>query len=112
MNKAKTYNKYLVTRTVGGKGVKKNEDGTPVLGECVKTNIRITPDLAELLNHGWDSIEKPISFYHQEVKERVVNEKTPERIELESEAKELGVQFRENIGDDTLKERIANHKQN
>lgn len=63
MSRVKTYFKYVVKRSVGGKSVLKNEDGTPQLGEVQKTNVRITPEQAELLNHGWDSTQKPIAFY-------------------------------------------------
>ena len=63
MSLVKTYKKHVVERSVGGKSVVKNEDGTPKLGKCLKENVRITPEMAATLNHGWDSTQKPISFY-------------------------------------------------
>lgn len=63
MSLVKTYKKHVVQRSVGGKSVEKNEDGTPKLGKCLKENVRITPEMAATLNHGWDSTQKPISFY-------------------------------------------------
>lgn len=66
MSKVKSYKQYVVQRTVGGKGVEKNEDGTPQLGKLIKQNVRITPEQAETLNDGWDSTQRPISFYWKE----------------------------------------------
>lgn len=107
MNRAKTYNKHVVSRSVGGGSVRKNEDGSPVLDECVKTNIRITPEMADTLNHGWDSVEKPLAFYYVEVKEEKKESiKSDARIALEAEATELGIKFRDNIGDEKLQQKI------
>ena len=64
MSRVKTYSKYVVERSVGGRSVVKNEDGTPKLGKLMRNNIRITPEIAATLNDGWDSIEKPIAFYY------------------------------------------------
>lgn len=67
MSNLKTYSKYVVQRSVGGREVKKEKDGSPVLGECVKTGVRISQEQAEMLNYGWDSSEKPLSFYFKEI---------------------------------------------
>jgi len=81
---AKTYTKYVVKRSIGGRAVQKEEDGMPVLGDVIKTNIRITPAQADTLNDGWDSVEKPISFYY------MLDEKAEER--AYQKAKEIEAQ--------------------
>lgn len=88
---ARTYKKYEVQRSIGGRQVLKNEDGSPVLGRVIKTNIRITPYTADMLNDGWDSIEKPISFYYmadeEAEKKRLEAEKAEqERVDAEKAA--------------------------
>ena len=94
MSKAlvKTYTKYYTKRTMGGSGksVEKDENGLPVLGDVVKRNVRITPAMAATLNDGWDSIEKPISFYYKldeeaerEQKER--EEKEAQKVQAEKD---------------------------
>lgn len=72
MSRVKSYKQFVVQRTVGGRGVEKNEDGTPKLGKCIKQNVRITPEQAETLNDGWDSTQRPISFYWKEDAEATV----------------------------------------
>ncbi len=113
MRRAKVYNKYLVKRSVSGKDAAKDDKGNPILSDLLKSNIVITPEQAEVLNFGWDSREKPVSFYYKEVEEEK-NEKASdkeERKELFAEAKELGIEdVAKNIKTSALKERIANHK--
>lgn len=108
--RAKTYSKYKVERSIGGREAQKNEDGTPVLsGEPIKTNIRITPEQAELLNEGWDSVEKPLTFYYQEVGDSEAPE-TLDRDVLKTQADALGIEYAKNIKATKLKELIDNHK--
>ncbi|MFZ7121776.1 MAG: hypothetical protein ACOWWH_12620 [Eubacteriaceae bacterium] len=109
MSRVKTYNKYYVKRSIDGKTAHKNEDGSPVLGDIHKTKLRLTPEQAEELNFGWDSPEKPLSFFCKEVEEEET--KTEERIALELEAEELGIKFRSNISDEKLQEKINEVKQ-
>lgn len=104
----KTYTKYYVKRSIDGRIAKKNEDGSPVLGDVHKGNIRITPAQAGELNYGWDSREKPLSFYYKE--DEVKDKKSEKRIELESKANELEIKFRADISDEKLEEKI-NEKQ-
>ena len=72
MSKVKSYKKYVVQRSVGGKSVEKNDNGEPVLGKLIKDKVRITPEMAETLNHGWDSTMRPISFYWKEDNDETV----------------------------------------
>jgi hypothetical protein len=116
--RAKCYNKHVVQRTVGGRDVEKDENGLPVLGKLVKSNIIITPEMAETLNFGWDSSEKPLSYYYVEVKEEANQEfkgEISEELEfdrdaLKAEADGLGIEYKKNIKTKDLAERIANHK--
>jgi hypothetical protein len=105
---AKTYDKYVVKRGATGTGKpSKNEDGTPVLGDKVKTNVVITPYKADILNQGWDNPNVPVTYYYKEVEEIEENEEKSEaRLALEKEATDLGIKFRDNIGDQKLSEKI------
>ncbi len=107
--RARVYTKYLVKRSIDGKTAKKDVQNNPILTDVMKTNIVITPEQAAELNFGWDSIEKPVSFFYKEVKEEKPNDKE-ERKELFTEAKELGLEVAKNIKTEELKGRIANHK--
>lgn len=105
--RAKVYDKYVVARSVGGRSVKKNNDGSPVLGEKVKTNIIVTEDLAETLNFGWDSTEMALTYFYKEVvKEDTNNEKEL----LLAEAKELGLDVDGRTGLEKLKQLINESK--
>lgn len=73
--RAKAHNKYVVQRTVGGRDVEKNKDGSPVLGKIVKGNVVITSQMADSLNRGWASSEKPLSYYYVEVKDETTDTK-------------------------------------
>jgi hypothetical protein len=112
--RARTYNKYVVKTSVGGKEKLKNEDGSPKLGDLVKTNVRITPEQAETLNHGWDSTEHRLTYYYVEVKNEVQQDNEipdkDKRKQLFAEAEEMGLDVPKNIKTDKLEERIANHK--
>lgn len=106
---ARIYDKYLVKRASGGIGIPlKKEDGSPELGDVVKTNIKITPYKASLLNEGWDNKAHPISYFYKEQEQKP--EKSEERLLIEEEAQKLGVKFRDNIGDAKLKEKINEAK--
>lgn len=113
MNKAKTYSKYFVKRKPGSKEPMVNEDRSPVLGDLVKNNIRISPYKADILNSGWDNKELYVTFYYveqEEAKEEPKNEKSEARLAMEKEANELGIKFRDNIGDEKLQEKINEAK--
>lgn len=93
--RAKVYTKYVVKRSLGGKQVQKKEDGSPVLGDVLKRNIVITPEVAETLNFGWDSTEVPLSFYYmpdeeanaraEKEEEEIASRKQSEREKLKAE---------------------------
>lgn len=108
MNKAKTYSKFFVKRKPGSKEPMVNEDGSPVLGDLVKDNIRISQYKANILNEGWDNKELYVTFYYveQETKEK----KSEARLAMEKEAEELGIKFRDNIGDEKLQSKINEAK--
>ncbi len=93
MSLVKTYKKHVVLRSVGGKSVEKNEDGSPKLRECIKENVRITPEMAATLNHGWDSTQKPISFYW------IIDESSTER----DDAKQISKKAKAKTSIDKLK---------
>lgn len=113
MNEARTYSKYYVKRKPGSKEPMLNEDGSPVLGDLVKDNIRITPSKADILNFGWDNKELYVTFYYVEqksAKQEPKAEKSEARLAMEKEADKLGVKFRENIGDEKLQFKINEAK--
>lgn len=90
MNKAKTYSKYFVKRKPGSKEPMVNEDGSPVLGDLVKNNIRISQYKADILNAGWDNKELYVTFYYVEQEEKQVEN---DRDLAVKEAEELGVKI-------------------
>jgi ABC-type nitrate/sulfonate/bicarbonate transport system substrate-binding protein len=108
---ARTYKKYEVQRSIGGRQVLKNEDGGPVLGRVIKSNIRITPYTADMLNDGWDSIEKPIAFYYMadeeaEQKRLEAEELAKQEAEAEKEAmkKKLMEELKDELREEVKKE--------
>lgn len=105
--RAKVYDKYVVARSVGGRSVKKNKDGSPVLGELVKTNVIITEDLAETLNFGWDSTEMALTYFYKEVVKEDLN---AEKELLLTEAKGLGLDVDGRTGIEKLKQLINEAK--
>lgn len=110
--RARIYDKHLVKRSSGGIGAPlEHEDGTPQLGDCVKTNVVITPQKAAELNADWANKELPITYYYKEREVKPEKEEKPEaRLALEKEATELGVKFRDNIGNEKLKQKIEEEK--
>lgn len=108
MNKAKTYSKFFVKRKPGSKEPMVNEDGSPVLGDLVKDNIRISPYKANILNEGWDNKELYVTFYY--VEQEAKEEKSEARLAMEKKAEELGIKFRDNIGDEKLQSKINEAK--
>lgn len=106
----KKYNKHYVKRNPadqrimisGGKDVDgKIIGGEPVLGDIAKKDCPLEEHHVATLNRSW---KKTGIFYAPMVYEPV--EKSPERLEMEQQASELGIKFRENIGDDKLQEKI------
>jgi predicted DNA-binding protein len=116
--RVKTYEKYRVERSIGGRQVLVNEDGSPKLGGLMKSNIRITPEQAETLNEGWDSCEKPLTFYWKEVvfedaeivEDKALAESTISRDELKAEADKMGLEYPSNIKTDKLINLINENK--
>lgn len=107
--RAKVYTKYLVKRSIDGKTAQKDEKGNPILTDVMKTNIVITPEQAAELNHGWDSTEKPVSFYYKEDEVEEGDElDSLTKDQLVAKCNELGLETTGNKPE--LKERIANHK--
>lgn len=106
-NKAKTYTKYAVKRKAGTKIIEKNEGGSPVLGDVIKTNIRMTSAKADILNDGWNNREMPITFYYAEQEEKAEDN---DRAKLFEEAKGLGLNPAKNIKTDKLIELIKEVK--
>lgn len=101
--RAKVYDKYQVIRSVGGNILKDDKD-KPILklsNEPIKTNIVITPEMAEQLNSSWDSVDKPLSYYYKEVKPA-----KSEKDELYEKAKSLGLEVDKRMGVEKLKELI------
>lgn len=111
--RVRTYNKHVVQRVPGTKRIKKDENGNPELGDIVKTKVRETPESIEILNEGWDNEDHPISYYYVQVEQKADKKivKSEERKGLEKEATDLGIKFRDNIGDAKLKEKINQIKE-
>ena len=80
------------------------EDGKPIFDELLKGGCPLEQKHANILNKSW----KQTGIYYNEVKEKKIDpiEKSEERIALEKEATDLGIRFRENIGDEKLKLKI------
>ena len=108
MSRVKTYKKHVIERSVGGKSVEKNEDGTPKLGKCLKENVRITPELAETLNHGWDSTQKPISFYW--ILDEVSTEKDAAKQKLKEAKSKTSAKTLQDANNELLLAEIENKK--
>jgi hypothetical protein len=100
----KSYDKYYVKRDPSN-GMIIQEGNEPILGECAKSDCRLTPRHATILNKGW----KNSGVYFKEVIKEVIEPVAEEgdvRLALEVSAKELGISFRADISDEKLKERI------
>ena len=87
------------------------EDDAPVLGEISKSDIPLDDSTVRILNANWEES----GIYYAEAKGKQTPPqppiiKTPERIELEKEATELGIKFRDNIGSEKLQEKINEKK--
>lgn len=96
MNK---YNKHYLKRDPASGRVLVNE-GKPVLGEVAKKDCPLEERHVRVLNKSW----KNTGIYYAPMEEK--GTKSDARLALEKEATELGVKFRDNIGDDKLQEKI------
>ena len=107
--KTKHYDKYYVKRNPSTGDVE-SDNGKPVLGELAKADCPLEERHAIILNKGWQM--SGVFFVEREEEIEVdVNEKSQERLTLEKEANELGIKFRENIGDEKLKLKIQQKKE-
>jgi len=116
MQNEQSYDKFYLKRDPAT-GYIVGDGETPVLGECAKRDCRLEPRHAKILNRGW----RNSGIYYQEVvkKIEVIKEnedkdpvKTDSREALETEANELGISFRSNIGDTKLQSKINEAKDN
>jgi len=96
MNK---YNKHYVKRDPATLKVL-IEDNKPVLGDIAKSDCPLEDQHVRTLNRSW----KNTGIFFAKVEKEVA--KTGARLALETEATELGIKFRDNIGDDKLQEKI------
>jgi hypothetical protein len=75
----------------------------PVLGEIAKKDCPLEVWHIKTLNRSW----KNTGIYYAPMEvEEVEETKSDARLALEKEATELGIKFRDNIGDDKLQEKI------
>ena len=101
MNK---YNKHYLKRDPSSQRVMVVE-GKPVLGEVAKKDCPLEDWHVKALNKSWE--KTGIYYVEMEVKKEVVKAtKSEARLKLESEAEELGINYRDNIGDEKLQEKI------
>lgn len=98
----KKYNKHYVKRDPATLSFL-IEDNKPVLGEIAKSDIPLEDKHIRILNKDWETTGIFFAEMKAEAKESV---KSDARLALEDQANELGVKFRENIGDDKLQEKI------
>jgi hypothetical protein len=77
------------------------ENGEPILNEVAKHGCPLEERHVAILNRSW----KKTGVYYAEVKEES-KPKSDARLALEQEATELGISFRDNIGDEKLQEKI------
>jgi hypothetical protein len=106
METNKSYDKYYVKKHPAT-GYAIVEDGKPVLGELAKSDCRLEPRHVNTLNKGWENS----GVYFKEVVKEIntsddEDDKIEARLSLEEEATKLGINFRSNIGDDKLQEKI------
>jgi len=104
----KSYDKYYVKKNPSTNEIL-SDGNEPMLGECAKRDCRLEPRHVKILNKGWINS----GVYFLEVKPEVVetdDSSDNTRLALETEARELGVSFRANIGDDKLQEKINEAK--
>lgn len=95
----KKYNKYYLKRNPADNSVLV-DDGNPVLGDLAKADCPLEDWHIRALNKSW----KNTGVFYALVEEKET--KSDARIALEKEATELGIKFRDNIGDDKLQEKI------
>jgi hypothetical protein len=95
----KKYNKHYVKRDPGTGDVLKKGD-KPVLGDIAKPGCPLETWHVNTLNSGWELS----GIYFAEATEEPT--KSDARLALEKEADELGVTYRDNIGDEKLQEKI------
>ena len=100
----KKYNKHYLKRNPSDNSVIV-EDGKPVLGEVAKYDCPLEDHHVKALNRSW----KNTGIFYAEVEEKET--KSDARLALEKEAEELGIKFRDNIGDDKLQEKINKAKE-
>ena len=105
MNK---YNKHYLKRNPAT-GEILVEDEKPVLGELAKSDCPLEVRHATILNKDW----RTTGIFYAIVENKPIKkaEKSEARLALESEANDLGVSFRDNIGDDKLLEKINKAKE-
>ena len=101
-----TYKKHYCKRDPQTSEIMLNNDKAPIKGEFIR-NTRITESLAEELNAQWKGSGYIWVKAEEEKKE---SKKSEERLLLEKEAQELGIKFRETIGDEKLKDKINEKK--
>lgn len=108
----KSFNKHYLKRDPADREKVIEQDGKPVLGEIAKTDCRLEQRHANILNKNW----RQTGIYYQEVHSTSLSKKDVDkvldeaRIALEKEATELGIKFRENIGDEKLQLKIKEAK--
>jgi len=107
MNNLNKYDKYYVERDRHS-GMAVEKDGEPVLEKLEKGGCPLEEKHVRILNRSWR--KTGIYYQKQEVKEIKIG-KSDKRLALEKEADELGVKFRENIGDEKLEQKINEAKQ-
>lgn len=96
----KKYNKHYVKRDPSDLSVM-IEGGNPILGDIAKSDCPLEDRHVKILNKDWR--KTGIYFTKVETENKV---KSDVRLALEDEATELGIKFRDNIGDDKLQEKI------
>lgn len=101
----KTYNKHQLKITPSTGKVALNEDGTPILGDILKPNIRFEPHHARTLNVNFEET----GVYYAEVKEDKKNEPDEKEIRknLFEKAQKLGLTPAKNIKTDELEKLIT-----
>ena len=116
----KSYDKFYVKKDPGTMEILIKE-GKPIMSECAKRDCRLEPRHVTILNKGW--MNSGVYFVEVEEKKVEVKEEVETieqgegkgtgedaRLALETEAKGLGIEFRSNIGDDKLQEKINKAK--
>lgn len=97
----KLFNKHYVKRDPSNQKLMFDEKGNGIPGDFIR-DVPLLPQMADELNEQSENH----GYVWVLAKESEPVEKSEKRLQLEAEAKELGISFRDNIGDDKLQEKI------